>query len=124
MFSFPPLPICVSLLSVRAGKGWAEERKQRHKKHTHKNKGRERVGSNSALRFHSHEQSPRQRCISGASTSLGNCSVDSFPLAPPFPVPASPRLDHVSEVMPESRRVALALSDQILGAHCFPSLGF
>lgn len=47
---------------------------------THKTRGRERVGSNSALRFHGHNQSSRAKCplFSGASTGPGNYSFNSL----------------------------------------------
>jgi len=63
----------------------------------------------------------RTHSFLGTRTDLGNCSFKSSFGNAPFPFMISQGLD---AVMPESRRVLLAPSGQILGAHCSPWLGF
>lgn len=76
-----------------------------------------RVGSNSALRLHCHNQSSRTKCslLSGTSTGLRNCSFNSFLWWPYHFLSSSLGVC----TMPGSGRVALETSEQIWGTHRF-----
>lgn len=57
----------------------------------------------------------------GTGTDLVSCSFNSSFGNPPFPLCD---LSEFGAVIPESRKVALALTGQILDAHCCPWLDF
>lgn len=114
MFFFPFFPICLLFKAVWEGKGVKRGNVRRGRKHTHTNKGRERVGSNSALRFLSPDENSR------TSTGLGNCFLQFFLCQPSLPLLISHSLDHLGKVVPKSPRVALAPSEQRFGVPIVP----
>lgn len=114
MFFFPFFPICLLFKAVWEGKGVKRGNVRRGRKHTHTNKGRERVGSNSALRFLSPDENSR------TSTGLGNCFLQFFLCQPSLPLLISHSLDHLGAVVPKSPRVALAPSEERFGVPIVP----
>lgn len=109
---------------TEVGKSWAKRGNgRRERKHTYTQE--EKKGWETILPwdFMVKNKAVEQRTLLflGTSTDLGNCSFDSSFGNAPFPF----RIFYsLGAAMPESWRVALAPSGQILGAPCSPWLGF